>query len=80
MERGGDWKHLAPLCYVRMNDGMGVYSCGLDTEVWEGETLFTAIILPLWEVEVCSPPCILFFWVNFLSFCLPLFGSLCLCL
>lgn len=47
MERGGDWKHLAPLCYVRMNDGMGVYSCGPDREVWEVETLFTAITLSL---------------------------------
>ena len=45
MECGGDWKHLAPLRYVRMNDEMGVHSCGLDGEVWEGETLFTAITL-----------------------------------
>lgn len=45
MECGGDWKHLAPLRCVRMNDEMGVHSCGLDGEVWEGETLFTAITL-----------------------------------
>lgn len=45
MECGGDWKHLAPLRYVRMNDEMGVHSCGLDGEAWEGETLFTAITL-----------------------------------
>lgn len=78
MERGGDWKHLAPLRDVRMNDGMGVYSCGLDREVWEGETLFTAITLARWEVEVCLPPCILFFWVNFYLFvylCLVLSAS-----
>lgn len=43
MECGGDWKHLAPLRYVRMNDGMGGYSGGLDRAVCEGEELFTAI-------------------------------------
>lgn len=68
MERGGDWKHLTPLCYGWMNDGMGVCSCGLDTEVWEGETLFTSINLTLWKVEVCSPRCTLFFWVNLCLF------------
>lgn len=56
MECGGEWKHLAPLCYVRMNDGMGGYSCGLGREVWEAETLFTAITLALWEAEASSPP------------------------
>lgn len=47
MACGEDWKHLEPLRYVQMNDGMGVYSWGLDREVWEGETLFTAITLAL---------------------------------
>lgn len=37
MECDGDREHLAPLRYVPMNDGMGVYSCGLDREVREGE-------------------------------------------
>lgn len=77
MECGGDWKHLAPLRYVQMNDGMGVYSCGLGREVWEGETLFAAIALALWEVEVCSPPCVLFLWVNL---CLFVYLSLVHCL
>lgn len=61
MECGGDWKHLAPLRYVRMNDGMGGYSGGLDKEVWEGEALFAAIALALRLVEVCLPPCVLLF-------------------
>ena len=33
MERGGEREHLAPFCYGWMNDGMEVYSCGLDREV-----------------------------------------------
>lgn len=68
MECGGDWKHLAPLRYVRMNDGMGVYGGGPDREVWEGEALLAAITLSLWEVEVCSPPCVLFSRVNLCLF------------
>lgn len=56
-----------------MNDGMGVYRRGLSREVWEGEALFTAITLALWEVEVCLSCCILFLCVN-----LCLFEHLCL--
>lgn len=52
----GDWKHLAPLCYVCMNDGIGFYIWGLVREVWEGEVLFTAIALAFCEVEICWPP------------------------
>lgn len=48
MESGGDWKHLAPLGDGRMNDGMGVYSCGLDKDVWASETLLAAITLAPW--------------------------------
>jgi len=29
------------------DDGVGAYSCGLEREVWEVETLFTAIALAL---------------------------------
>lgn len=52
----GDWKHLAPLCYVCMNDGIGFYIWGLVREVWEGEMLFTPIALAFCEVEICRPP------------------------
>lgn len=52
----GDWKHLAPLCYVCMNDGIGFYIWGLGREVWEGKMLFTAIALAFCEVEICRPP------------------------
>lgn len=52
----GDWKHLAPLYYVCMNDGIGFYIWGLGREVWEGEMLFTAIALAFCEVEICRPP------------------------
>lgn len=48
-----DWKHLAPLSYVCMNDGIGFYIWGLVREVWEGEMLFTAIVLAFCEVEIC---------------------------
>lgn len=47
-----------------MNDGMGVYSCGLDGELQEGEMLFSAITLALWEVEVQLSRWILLFWMN----------------
>lgn len=58
MERGGDWKHHAPLHCGWMNDGMGLYSSGLDRGgCMEGETHFTtAITLTPWMVVVCSPP------------------------
>lgn len=52
----GDWKHLTPLCYVCMNDGIGFYIWGLVREVWEGERLFTAIALAFCEVKICRPP------------------------
>lgn len=72
----GDWKHLAPLYYVCMNDGIGFYIWGLGREVWEGEMLFTAIALAFCEVEICRPPrkCTSFvflihFFVVLWSFC-----------
>lgn len=52
----GDWKHLAPLYYVCMNDGIGFYIWGLGREVWEGEMLFTAIALAFCELKICRPP------------------------
>lgn len=52
----GDWKHLTPLYYVCMNDGIRFYIWGLGRKVWEGEMLFTAIALAFCEVEICQPP------------------------
>lgn len=51
-----DWKLLAQLCYICMNDGIGFYIWGLIREVWEGEVHFTAIALAFCEVEICRPP------------------------
>lgn len=85
MECAGDWKHLAPLRYVRMNDGMGVYSCGLDREVC-GRVRRSSLqsLSALWEVEVSWPPCILLSWVNLCLFvylcsvhCLALLSLFC---
>lgn len=64
MERGGDWKHHAPLRCGWMNDRMGLYS-SIGGGGMEGEThSTTAITLTPWTLVVCSPPCILFFWVQ----------------
>ncbi len=58
----------SPYSGLSNKDGMGIYSCGLDREVWEGETLFTAITLALWEVEVCTSAFVLPLWVNLCPF------------
>lgn len=67
MECGGDWEHLALLGCVQMNDGTGVFSCGLDREVWEGEPP-TQKSLSLIGGGLLRP-CALFFWVHLLFLC-----------
>jgi len=77
MECGGGWKHCAPLRYVWINDkgweSMSVASAGRCGRV---EALLDAITLALWEVEVHSPPYVLFSWVNLCPFVHLLFVSL----
>lgn len=64
----GDWKHLALLYYVCMNDGIWFYIWGLVREVWEGEMLFTAIALAFCDMEICRPPRKCFFATFFCVF------------
>lgn len=57
MERGEDWIQLGPLHDGRMNDGMEMYNCGLDGEVWEVKTLFyTTIFFSLQELGLIGDP------------------------